>query len=84
MDRELTKSLSGFSLWKIGNNTPYLACHGKEMAKLQPGSLRAKYPTGETPQRAITFINQFVTVKGNFPSGEFRAIRLIHSTEKQL
>ena len=43
------------------------------MPRLQPGLVRAEYPTGETPQLATTFIRQFLDVRGDFPP-EFHAI----------
>jgi len=43
------------------------------MLGLQPGLVRAEYPTGETPQLAATFIKQFLNLRGNFPP-EFHAI----------
>ena len=60
-------SLAGISLGKIGANTAYPAGHGREVIGLQPGLVISEYLTGETPQRASTFINQFIDVKGNFP-----------------
>jgi len=48
---------------------------------LQPGLVRAEYPTGETPQLAATFIKQFLDVRGDF-SPEFYVIGWIHSTDK--
>ena len=66
-DWEMAYSLSGISLGKIGANAAYPASHGREVIRLQSGLVKAEYLTGETPQRASTFINQFIDVKGNFP-----------------
>jgi len=66
---------------------PYPAAYqigqGRKTIGLQPGLVRAEYPTRETPQRVPTFINRFMTAKGDFPSSEFRVIGWIHSSEKQ-
>ena len=67
MDYELNKFLSGVSLGNIGANAAYPASHGREIIGLQLGLVRTEYPTGETPQWAATFINQFIVVMGNFP-----------------
>jgi len=71
MDWELTNSLSGISLGKISANAAYRVNHGIEVIGLQPELVRSEFLTGETPQRAATFINQFVAVKGNFPLVNF-------------
>ena len=53
------------------------------MPGLQPALVRAKYPTGETPQLIATFIKQFLDMRDDFPL-EFHPIRWIHSTNKML
>jgi len=54
------------SFGKLGANEPYPAGHGRDVFALHPGLVRAEYPTGETPQLAATFINQFLKVRGDF------------------
>ena len=66
MDWELAKSLSGVSLGKIGANVTYTASHCREVIGLQLELVRGEYLTGDTLQRATTFVNQFVAAKGNF------------------
>jgi len=41
----------------------------------------AEYPMGETPQLAATFINQFLKVRGDFPT-DFRPLGWVHSSDK--
>ena len=56
MDWELVKPISGVSLGKIGVHDVYTVGHERDMLRLQPRLVRAKYPTEETPQLATTFI----------------------------
>ena len=42
---------------------------------------RAEYPIGETPQLAATFINQFLNVRGDFPT-DFHLLGWVHSSDK--
>ena len=51
---------------EIGANGAHPASHSREVIRLQSGLVRAEYSIGEIPQRAATFINQFITAKGNF------------------
>ena len=71
------------SLGKISTSASHPTGHVKEMIRLQPRLVRAKYLTGEIPYRAATFINRFMVAKGDFPSDEFRSMWWIHSSEKQ-
>jgi len=48
---------------------------------LHPGLVRAKYPIGKTPQLAATFINQFLKVRGYFPT-DFRLLGWVHCSDK--
>ena len=73
---------SGVSLRKLGNNVAFPAGHGRDVVELHLGLMRMEYPTGETPQQAATFINQFMVVKVDFLKSEFRALGWIHSSEK--
>ena len=57
MEWDLSKSISGVSLGKLGANEAYPAGHGRDVFELHPELVRAKYPTGKTPQLAATFIN---------------------------
>ena len=66
MEWDLSKSISGVSLGKLGANEAYPAGHGRDVLGLHLGLVRAKYPIGETPQLAATFINQFLKVRGDF------------------
>jgi len=45
---DLSKSFFSVSLGKLGMNEAYSAGHGEDVFGLQPGLVRAKYPTGET------------------------------------
>ena len=74
MEWELTKEQSGVSLGRISHHTAIPAGHIKNIIGLLPSSLKAEYPIGETPYQASTFISQFMTVKGDFSKGEFRAL----------
>ena len=67
MDWELTKSLSGVSFRKNSANVAYPAGHGSN--RNITWAVRTKYLTGETPHRTLTFINQFMAAKRNFPWG---------------
>jgi len=77
----LVRPFSGVALGKIGAHEAYTIGHGRDVLGLQPGLVRAEYPTRETPQLAATFIKQFLDVKADFPS-EFRATGWIYSTDK--
>ena len=79
MEWDLSKSISGVSLGKLGANEAYSAGHGKDVFGLHPRLVRAEYPIGETPQLATTFINQFLKVRGDFPT-DFPG--WVHSTDK--
>ena len=81
MDWKLVKPISRVSLGKIGAREAFTVGHGRDVLGLQPGLVRAKYPTGKTPQLVATFIRKFLDVRGDFPL-EFCAIRWIHSTNK--
>jgi len=81
MEWDLSKSASGVSLGKLGANEVYPAGHGKDVFGLYPGLVRAKYPTGEIPQLATTFINQFLKVEDDFPT-DFHPLEGVHSTDK--
>ena len=65
---DLSKSLSSISLGKLGMNEAYPVSHGRDVLGLQLRLVRAEYLTGETPQLAATFINQFLKVRGDFPT----------------
>ena len=81
MEWDLSKSTSGVSLGKLGVKEEYHAGHEKDIFSLYPGLVMAEYPTGETPQLATTFINQFLKVRGDFPP-KFCAPGWVHSTDK--
>ena len=59
----------------------YTIGHGRDVLGLQPGLVKAEYPTGETPQLAATFIKQFLNVRGDFPL-KFYVTGWVHSTDK--
>ena len=82
MESELTKDQSGVSLERISHHTAIPAGHGRNVVGLLPGSLKVEYPIGETPHQAAMFINQFITIKGYFPKGKFRALGWVHSSDK--
>ena len=81
MEWNLSKSTSSVSLSKLGVKEEYHAGHEKDIFNLYPGLVMAEYPTGETPQLATTFINQFLKVRGDFLT-DFRPLGCVHSTEK--
>jgi len=81
MEWDLSKSTSGVSLGKLGVKEAYPAGHGKDVFGLYPELVMAEYPTGETPQLATTFINQFLKVRDNFPT-DFHLLGWVHSTDK--
>jgi len=81
MEWDLSKSISVMSLGKVGVNEAYPAGHGRDIFGLHPGLISAEYPTGETPQLAATFINQFLKVRGDFPT-DFRPLGWVHSSDK--
>ena len=80
MEWDLSNSISGMSLRKLGANEAYPTGHGKDIFELYPGFVRAEYPAGETPQLATNFINQFLKVRGDFPTN-FHPLGWVHSTE---
>jgi len=45
----LSKSLSGVSLGKLGVNEAYPVSHGRDMLGLQPELVKAGYSTGRLP-----------------------------------
>ena len=71
MEWDLTKEQSGVSLRRISHQTIVLVDHDRNVVELLSGSLKAEYPVGETPHQAAIFINQFMTVKGDFPKDVF-------------
>ena len=73
--------VSGVSLGRLGAKEAYPASHGKDVFGLFPGLVRPEYPKGETPQLTVTFINQFLKVRGDFPI-DFRPLGWVHSTDK--
>ena len=81
MEWDLSQSISGVSLGKLGAKEVYPAGHGKDMFGLYPRLVRAEYPKGETRQLASTFINQFLKVRCDFPT-DFRPLGWVHSTDK--
>jgi len=81
MEWNLSKSISGVSLSKLNANETYAAGHGRDVSELHPELIRAEYPTGETPQLAATFINQFMKVRGDFPT-DFRPLGWVHFSDK--
>ena len=58
------------------------AGHDRNVVGLLPGSSKAEYPVGETPQQVTMFINQFMVIKGDFLRGEFQALECVHSSDK--
>ena len=56
MDWELVRPISGVTLGKIGAREAFTVGHGRDVLGLQPGLVRAEYPTGETTQLVATFI----------------------------
>ena len=81
IELELSKSISGVSLGKLGANEAYIVGHERDVLGLHSGLVRAEYLTGETPQLAATFINQFLRVKGDFPT-DFCLLGWVHSSDK--
>jgi len=81
MEWELTTEQSKVSLGWISHHTAIPVGHGKNVVGLLSGSLKAKYPIGETPRQADMFINQFMTVKGDLLKGKFRALGWVHSSD---
>ena len=71
MNWDLSRFVSGLSLGKLGAKEAYPVGHGTDVFGLFPRLVRAEYPKGETPQLATTFINQFLKVRGDFPT-DFR------------
>jgi len=69
----LSKFISGVSFGKLGTNKAYPASRGRDVFGLHPRLVRAKYPTGETPHLAATFINQFLKVRGDLPPTSVRS-----------
>ena len=65
MDWELVKPISRVFLGKIGAREAFAVDHGRDVLGLQSGLVRTKYPSGETPQLAATFIRQFLDVRGD-------------------
>ena len=59
MEWDLSKSISGVSLGKLGANEAFPVGQGRDVFWLHRGLVRVEYPTGETPQLAAIFINQF-------------------------
>ena len=70
---DLSQSMSYVFLGKLGAKEAYPASHGKDVFSLFPGLVMAEYPKGKTPQLATTFINQFLKVRGDFPT-DFRPL----------
>jgi len=77
----LSKSISDESLDKLDSNKSYIAGHGRDVFGLHPRLVRVEYPTGNTPQLATTFINQFLKMRGDFPT-DFRPLGWVHSSDK--
>jgi len=44
MEWDLSKSIFGVSLGKLGTNEAYVTGHGRDVFGLQPGLVRAQYP----------------------------------------
>ena len=81
MDWKLVKPISGVTLGKISAHEAFTVGHGRDVLGLHPGLVKAKYPIGETPQLVVTFIRQFLDVRGDFLP-EFHAFEWIHSMTK--
>ena len=81
MDWELVRPFSGVTLGKIGAREAYTFGNRRDVPGLQPGLVRAEYPTERSPQLAATVIKQFLDVQGDFPP-EFYATGWVHSTDK--
>ena len=56
--------------------------HGKKVIGLLPGSSRVEYLASETPRQVSMFINHFMDIKGDLPTGEFQALGCVHSSDK--
>ena len=82
MEWDLTEEQSEVSLKQIFHHMAVPVDHDKNVVGLLPSSSEAEYPVGETPHLASMFINQFMDVKSDFPPGEFRALRWVHSSDK--
>jgi len=54
MEWDISKSISGVFLGKLGANEAYPAGHEKDVFELCPRLVRAEYPTGETSKLATT------------------------------
>jgi len=81
MEWDLSQSISSVSFGKLGAKEAYPTGHGKDVFGLYPGLVRVEYPKGETPQLTTTFINQFLKVRGDFPT-DIRPLGWVHSTDK--
>ena len=77
----MIKPISGVILGKISAQEAFTVGHGRDVLGLHPGLVKVEYPTGETPQLVVTFIRQFLDVRGDFPL-EFHAFEWIHSMTK--
>jgi len=49
MDWELVRPISGVTLGKIGAREAFTVSHGRDVLGLQPGLVKAEFPTEETP-----------------------------------
>ena len=81
MDWDLSRFVSGVSLGRLGAKEIHSTGYGKEVFGLFSGLVRSEYPRGETPKLGTTFINQFMKVRGVFPSTFVRSGGFILPTD---
>ena len=79
---ERTKEQSEVFLEWISHHAAIPAGHDRNVVRVLSGLLKAEYPISETPRQASTFINQFMSVKGDFPRGEFQALGWVYSSDE--
>ena len=72
MDWDLVRAQSGVAIARISNLATFSVSHSREILELLAGSMKKKFPTGETPKQAVTFISRFMKVKVEFPLSNFR------------
>lgn len=82
MEWHLTKPQDGVLLEGFGTTSAFSTNTCRQVTGLLLGSLKKKYPIGETLRISSTFLNFFATVHGEFPCQEFRPLGWIHCLEK--
>jgi len=49
---------------------------------MHPGRIGQDLPVGENSAMAQTFLNQFIKIQDNYPTGDFRAPGWVHPAQK--